>query len=79
MPVAVTGSNLAAIDNLIGGIAFGLLSLVPGDATSAILGENASEEAVRAVERDLGLDRSPPRRYGGGWEGLFAGILGDRL
>ena len=36
---------------------FVLNSVVPGDPTGAILGENASAEAKRQVERDLGLDR----------------------
>lgn len=42
---------------------FILNSVVPGDPTGAILGENASAEAKRQVERDLGLDRPIVVRY----------------
>ena len=42
---------------------FVLLSLVPGNAASAVLGENASPAAKRQVEHELGLDKAAPVRY----------------
>jgi peptide/nickel transport system permease protein len=50
---------------------FILNSVVPGDPTGAILGENASAEAKAQVEKDLGLDRPIVVRY--------ADWLGDAL
>ncbi|MCC7363812.1 MAG: ABC transporter permease [Dehalococcoidia bacterium] len=43
--------------------AFVLNSVVPGDPTGAILGENANPEAKRQVEQELGLDRPMVVRY----------------
>lgn len=42
---------------------FILNSVVPGDPTGAVLGENASAEAKKQVEKDLGLDRPMVVRY----------------
>lgn len=44
-------------------VSFLLLAAVPGNAASAVLGENSSAEAKRQVERDLGLDRPAVVRY----------------
>jgi peptide/nickel transport system permease protein len=57
-------------------MSFLLLSLVPGDPAAAILGENASEEAVGQVRKDLGLDRPLLVRYVTWLADAFSGDLG---
>lgn len=42
---------------------FSLVSLLPGDTVTAILGERASEEARQQARADLGLDDPLPVRY----------------
>lgn len=48
---------------LITGIVFLVVYLIPGDAATVILGQNASEENVIAIRKKLGLDRPPHIRY----------------
>ncbi len=43
---------------LIGVVVFVLARLLPGDAVSAMLGDRATDEAVRRITHQLGLDRS---------------------
>lgn len=67
---------------LISVISFGLLSLVPGDPASSVLGENASKSAVQQVRQDLGLNRPIVVRYaswlGGALHGNFGRSFIDR-
>ncbi|TPE53095.1 ABC transporter permease [Amaricoccus solimangrovi] len=55
----------AAIPVLIGlsVIVFLIMAMIPGDPATAILGAYATPENVAALNRDLGLDQPPPRRY----------------
>ncbi len=48
---------------LITGIVFLVVYLIPGDAATVILGQNASEENVIAIRKKLGLDRPVHIRY----------------
>lgn len=55
-------------------LAFLLLHIVPGSVTGIILQENASPEAVAALEAELGLNDPLPLQYGR-W--LWAALQGD--
>ena len=57
-------------------IAFGLLSLVPGDPAVQIAGEFATEEQIEQIRTDLGLDRPWIVQYGDWLGGAIRGDLG---
>jgi peptide/nickel transport system permease protein len=57
-------------------IIFACTHLLPGDAATAILGENATPEALAALRERLGLDRPLPVQYLAWIGGLFHGDLG---
>lgn len=44
-------------------IVFLIMSLIPGDPATAILGSYATAENVEKLNRDLGLDKSLPQQY----------------
>jgi len=44
-------------------IVFLIMSLIPGDPATAILGSYATPENIEKLNRDLGLDRSLPEQY----------------
>ena len=44
-------------------IVFLIISLIPGDPATAILGSYATPENVSKINKDLGLDKSLPERY----------------
>ncbi len=58
---------------------FLLIKLLPGDPAAAILGERASDEAVRALQRQWGLDRPLWQQYGIYVRNLITGDLGQSL
>ena len=58
---------------------FLLIKLLPGDPASAILGERASDSAVRALQQQWGLDRPLPVQYGVYLRNLVTGDLGQSL
>ncbi|MGH9318277.1 MAG: ABC transporter permease [Vicinamibacteria bacterium] len=53
--------------------------LLSGDAATAVLGKNATPEALAAIREQLGLDRSPPERYVDWLLGVLQGDLGNSL
>ena len=53
---------------------FGAVELLPGDMAQAILGQGATEENLKALRRELGLDRLAPVRY---VDWLSGAIVGD--
>ena len=55
---------------------FLLLHLEPGDPARLVLGEHATPQAVEALRRSWGLDRSLPSQFGRFLSGLFQGHLG---
>lgn len=57
-------------------LVFLALEIVPGDPAEVMLGVNATDDAVAALRKDLGLDRSPPQRYLEWTTGLLQGDLG---
>lgn len=59
---------------LVTAVVFVLTSLIPGDAGRSILGANATEQQVAALDQQLGLDQPLAVRY---WHWLFAALHGD--
>ncbi|MBI4010825.1 MAG: ABC transporter permease [Candidatus Rokubacteria bacterium] len=64
---------------LVTALIFLLIKLLPGDPAAAILGERASDEAIRALHRQWGLDRPLWQQYGVYMGNLLTGDLGDSL
>ena len=58
-------------------VTFGIMQLLPGDPAAVLLGEDASEEAVREIRRALGLDRPWWIRLAAYYADLFRGEMGD--
>jgi peptide/nickel transport system permease protein len=58
---------------------FLLIKLLPGDPASAILGERASDESVRALYQQWGLDRPLWEQYAIYMRNLVTGDLGQSL
>ena len=58
-------------------VTFGIMQLLPGDPAAVLLGEDASEEAVREMRRALGLDRPWWIRLAAYYADLFRGEMGD--
>lgn len=60
-------------------LVFGAMLLVPGDPAQAILGLEASPQALQALRRELGLDRPSLVRYGDWLGRVLRGDLGRSL
>ncbi len=60
-------------------LTFVLVSLVPGDPASSILGLTATPEQVESLRRQLGLDQPLPVQYGNWLVGVLHGDLGRSL
>jgi peptide/nickel transport system permease protein len=58
---------------------FLLIKLLPGDPATAILGERASDAAIRALQQQWGLDRPLPLQYAVYMRNLATGNLGQSL
>ena len=58
-------------------VTFGIMQLLPGDPAAVLLGEDASDEAVREMRRALGLDRPWWIRLAAYYADLFRGEMGD--
>ncbi|RMF33276.1 MAG: ABC transporter permease [Alphaproteobacteria bacterium] len=63
-------------------IIFLAVNLLPGDFAQEILGQGATEEAVAAIRRELGLDQPMVQRYlswlGGALQGDFGTSFGNK-
>ena len=57
-------------------VIFVAVNLLPGDFAQLILGQSATEEAVAAIRRDLGLDQNLIVRYIDWASGILRGDLG---
>jgi peptide/nickel transport system permease protein len=55
-------------------VAFGIITLIPGDPATAILGPQATGEAVASLRADMGLDRPLHVQY---WRWLSDALHGD--
>jgi peptide/nickel transport system permease protein len=60
-------------------VMFVLVRLLPGDPTSALLGERATDEAVARINAQYGLDKPIPVQFGIFLENFFRGDLGDSI
>ncbi|MBF6427943.1 ABC transporter permease [Nocardia cyriacigeorgica] len=56
---------------------FAAVDLLPGSAARAVLGREATEAAVAAKERELGLDRPLPVRFSDWLAGVLTGDFGQ--
>lgn len=68
--------SLLSILVVVGLVVFFLVRLVPGDPTSALLGENATAEQIEALRARLGLDRTLLAQFGAWMESVARGDLG---
>lgn len=57
-------------------VVFAVCQALPGDAAQQILGEQATEESLRALRAQLGLDRPFLERYFAWLGGMFTGDFG---
>ncbi|MDY8110558.1 ABC transporter permease [Fulvimarina sp. 2208YS6-2-32] len=78
MTAIIAKRLLAAVPVLIGlsVIVFSMIALIPGDPATAILGSYATPENVRALNADLGLDKSLPQQYLAWVSGVLQGDFG---
>ncbi|MFD6066982.1 MULTISPECIES: ABC transporter permease [Amycolatopsis] len=58
---------------------FAVTALLPGDAASVVLGEQATDDQVATVRHRLGLDQPLLDRFGHWFSGLLTGDLGRSL
>jgi peptide/nickel transport system permease protein len=58
-------------------LVFAFMAVLPGDPARVALGVNASDEAVRTLRQDFGLDRSPVAQYAGWVGGLLRAHPGE--
>jgi peptide/nickel transport system permease protein len=55
-------------------VAFGIITLIPGDPATAMLGSQASQEAIDALRAEMGLDQPLVVQY---WRWLSNAVTGD--
>ena len=60
-------------------IVFAATEILPGDVATAVLGRDATPEAVGAIRARLDLDEPAPNRYGKWLWGMIQGDPGDSL
>lgn len=60
-------------------IVFAATEVLPGDVATAVLGREATPEAVESLRRELGLDEPAWQRYREWIQGVFTGDLGQSL
>lgn len=56
-----------------------LVGLIPGDAATVILGQDATPERIAALNKELGLDQPFYVQYGHWLSGVFRGDLGSSI
>lgn len=64
---------------IVSAMVFAGTELLPGDVAEAILGQQATPEAVAAIRRELDLDRPAPARYLDWLSGCLRGDFGRSL
>jgi peptide/nickel transport system permease protein len=64
---------------LLSAIVFAATQLLPGDVASAVLGRDATPDALASLRSQLGLDHSVPAQFVRWQERLLHGHLGDSL
>lgn len=60
-------------------VVFVMVRAIPGDPARILLGQTATEEQVRALRAQLGLDQSLPVQYLAFLRGAFTGDLGNSI
>ena len=73
---AATGVVLVLV---LSSVVFFATAVLPGDAATAVLGQNATPEAVHALRERMGLNRSVFVRYGEWMRHLGSGDLGESI
>jgi len=58
---------------------FSAVEFLPGDIAQAVLGQGATEENLKALRTELGLDRAAPVRYFDWLSGAVTGDFGESL
>ncbi len=64
---------------VVGIVVFFVIHSVPGDVTSALLGQDASPQQVEAMRQRLNLDQPLPAQFVGWFGGVIRGDLGDSI
>jgi peptide/nickel transport system permease protein len=72
-------ASIAVILVLVSMIVFAAIHVLPGNAATLILGEYATPEAVRTLEREMGLDRPLWVQYASWIDGVVTGDWGVSL
>jgi peptide/nickel transport system permease protein len=60
-------------------VVFSATQVLPGNAAYAVLGHSATPQAVKALEKQMHLDRPATAQYWSWFSGLFEGKLGTSL
>lgn len=60
-------------------LVFAGTEILPGDVATAILGQSATEETVKAIREELNLDRPAPVRYVEWLSNMLQGEMGNSL
>src|SRR5713226_6435152 len=60
-------------------VVFSATQVLPGNAAYAVLGHSATPEAIRVLEKEMGLDRPAVTQYWSWFSGLLEGRLGKSL
>lgn len=72
-------ASIALILLLVSAIVFAAIHVLPGNAATLILGEYATPEAVRTLEREMGLDRPLVAQYASWIRSVVTGDWGVSL
>ena len=77
----VLGRILAGLGSLlaVSAVVFAITSVLPGDAAEEKLGQDATPEAVAALRKEMGLDRSAMLRYFDWLGGMARGDMGKSV
>src|SRR5690554_1098539 len=68
--------SMVATMLVVGIIVFFIIHAVPGDVTSALLGQEASPEQIEALRQRLNLDQPLPAQFAAWFGGIVRGDLG---
>ncbi len=72
-------ASMAATLLVVGVVVFFIIHAVPGDVTSALLGQDATPDQIQAMRERLNLDRPLPAQFGSWFVGLLGGDLGQSI
>lgn len=77
----VAGRILSGLGSLlaVSAVVFAITAVLPGDAAEETLGQEATPEAVEALRKEMGLDRSPVLRYVDWLGGMAVGDPGKSV